>query len=109
MTELISTLVLFINETLLYWVPALVLLGYAVKHCTSFPNQLIPLIEVASGALVGILFGLVTGGGNVLDVICYAGQGALIGIIAIALYDMVHGAIKEWKSRQSDKKGGANV
>ena len=55
MTELISTLVLFINETLLYWVPALVLLGYAVKHCTGFPNQLIPLVEVSGGALIGIL------------------------------------------------------
>lgn len=108
MSELISTLVLFINETLLYWVPALVLLGYAVKHCTAFPNQLIPLIEVASGAIVGVLFGIVTGGENALDVVCYAGQGALIGIIAIALYDMVHGAIKEWKTRQNDK-GGGNV
>ena len=104
MTELISTLVLFINETLLYWVPALVVLGYAVKHCTCFPNQLIPLIEVSSGALVGVLFGLVTCGGNILDVIMYAGQGALLGIIAIALYDMVHGAIKEWKSRQKAKE-----
>lgn len=103
MTELISTLVLFINETLLYWVPALVLLGYAVKHCTGFPNQLIPLVEVSGGALIGIFFGLVTSGGNILDIIMYAGQGALLGVIAIALYDLVHGAIKEWKARQSVK------
>ena len=108
MCALILTVGLFINGALLSWVPALVLLGYAVKHCTAFPNQLIPLIEVASGAIVGVLFGIVTGGGNVLDVVCYAGQGALIGIIAIALYDMVHGAIKEWKTRQNDK-GGGNV
>ena len=53
---------------------------------------------------MGVLFGLVTCGGNILDVVMYAGQGALLGVIAIALYDMVHGAIKEWRSRQNVKE-----
>ena len=53
--------------------------------------------------MIGIFFGLVTSGGNILDIIMYAGQGALLGVIAIALYDLVHGAIKEWKARQSVK------
>ena len=43
-----------------------------------------------------------------LDVVMYAGQGALLGVIAIALYDMVHGAIKEWKSRQNAKEEKKN-
>ncbi len=98
MAELISTLILFVSDTLLYWVPFLVAIGYAFKHCTKLPNTLIPLVEVGLGAVVGLLYGLATYADSelgVLSVLSFMGQGALIGIIAIALYDMVHGVLKQ--------------
>jgi len=103
--ELITTIILFVDESLIYWIPALVLIGVAVKHCTKFPNNLIPLVEVGSGAIIGICFGLAKSAdtgtfGGVLSIIEYATQGALIGVIAIALYDMVHGLIKERLSKE---------
>lgn len=100
MVELISTLILFVSDTLLYWVPFLVAIGYAFKHCTKVPNTLIPLIEVGLGAAVGLLYGLATYADSelgVLSILGFMGQGALIGIIAIALYDMVHGVLKQRK------------
>lgn len=100
MAELISTLILFVSETLLYWIPFLVAIGYALKHCTKLPNNLIPLVEVGLGALVGLLYGLATFSDSVLGVLSilsFLGQGALIGVIAIALYDMVHGVLKQRK------------
>lgn len=110
MGELITTLVTFIDETLLYWIPALIVMGYAVKHCTRFPNQLIPLLEVGAGSVLGIAFGVAisldAGGleGGVLAVVKYAGQGALLGLIAMALYDMIHGVILQYKANKEVKE-----
>ncbi len=107
MAELISTLILFVNDTLLYWVPFLVGIGYAFKHCTHLPNTLIPLIEVAIGGVIGLLYGLATyaeQGISALAILSYIGQGALIGIIAIALYDMVHGVLKQRRVCCENKK-----
>lgn len=98
MTELISTLILFVDETLLYWVPFLIGIGYALKHCTKLPNTMIPLVEVGLGGLIGLLYGLALHADSALGavtVLSFVGQGALIGIIAIALYDMVHGILKQ--------------
>ncbi len=108
MNEIITTIILFVDESLIYWIPALVLIGIAVKHCTRFPNNLIPLVEVGSGAFVGICFGLAKSAdagcfGGVLSLVEYATQGALLGVIAIALYDMVHGIIKEHLSKEENK------
>lgn len=97
-TELISTLILFIDETLLYWIPFLIAFGYALKHCTKFSNSLIPFAEVALGAILGILYGLASfcdKSLGFLEVFKFAGQGAILGIISIALYDMIHGAVKQ--------------
>ncbi len=107
MAELISTLILFVNDTLLYWVPFLVGIGYALKHCTKLPNTLIPLAEVCLGAVIGLLYGLANyaeQGVGAISVLSYLGQGALIGIIAIALYDMVHGVLKQKRLCCNDKK-----
>jgi hypothetical protein len=114
MAELITTLILFVNDTLLYWVPFLVGIGYALKHCTKLPNTLIPLVEVALGGVVGLLFGLATyadGTIDALSVISFVGQGALIGVIAIALYDMVHGVLKQKRlccSKEAAKESTEN-
>lgn len=107
MAELISTLILFVNDTLVYWVPFLVGIGYALKHCTKLPNTLIPLVEVGIGAVIGLLYGLATYAEQTigaLSVLSYLGQGALIGIIAIALYDMVHGVLKQRRLCCTNKK-----
>lgn len=110
MGELITTLVTFIDETLLYWIPALVVVGYAVKHCTRFPNQLIPLVEVGVGSFLGVAYGVAlsmeVGGfdGGFLAVIKYAGQGALLGLVAMALYDMIHGVIQQRKAMKEEEK-----
>lgn len=114
MADLITTLILFVNDTLLYWVPFLVGIGYALKHCTKLPNTLIPLVEVALGGVVGLLFGLATyadGTIDALSVISFVGQGALIGVIAIALYDMVHGVLKQKRlccSKEAAKESTEN-
>ncbi len=107
MTELISTLILFVDQTLIYWVPFLVGVGYALKHCTRLSNNLIPLAEIGIGAIIGLLFGLATYADSelgFLTVLGFAGQGALIGIIAIALYDMIHGVIKQRGLCKLEKK-----
>lgn len=110
MSELITTLILFIDETLLYWVPALMILGVYVKHCTKVPNYFIPLIEVAGGFVLGIAYGvalsLEAGGfvGGFLAIIQYGGQGALLGFVAMAMYDLVKGALKMILSRKEEKE-----
>lgn len=107
MGEIVSTLILFIDETMLYCIPALIIIGIAVKHCTDFPNNLIPLVEVGAGAVLGVCYGLACSadvGARIVDVIRYAGQGAMVGIVAIALYDMVHGVIKNFLSKMKEEK-----
>lgn len=107
MTELISTLILFVDETLLYWIPFLIGIGYALKHCTKLPNTMIPLVEVGLGGAIGLLYGLALYADTTLgavSILSFVGQGALIGIIAIAIYDMVHGILKQRKICCSDKE-----
>ncbi len=106
-TELISTLILFVDETLLYWIPFLIGIGYALKHCTKLPNTMIPLVEVGLGGAIGLLYGLALYADTTLgavSILSFVGQGALIGIIAIAIYDMVHGILKQRKICCSDKE-----
>lgn len=108
MTELISTLILFVDETLLYWIPFLIGIGYALKHCTKLPNTMIPLVEVGLGGAIGLLYGLALYADTTLgavSILSFVGQGALIGIIAIAIYDMVHGILKQRKICCSGKGG----
>lgn len=109
MSEFIITLLRIVDESLVYWVPALMLLGYAIKHCSGFPNQLIPIIEIASGVLVGVVYGLTRmadlgTAASAVEVFEYAGQGALIGLIAIGVYDISHGIIKTYLSHQKEEK-----
>ena len=106
-TELISTLILFVDETLLYWIPFLIGIGYALKHCTKLPNTMIPLVEVGLGGVIGLLYGLALYADTTLgavSILGFVGQGALIGIIAIAIYDMVHGILKQRKICCSNKE-----
>lgn len=108
MNEVIVTLASFIDDSLLYWIPALILIGYGAKHCSKYPNKLIPFLEVGVGALIGVLFGLAKaadGGafGGFLSIIEFAGQGALTGVMAIALYDMVHGVVESYLKRNVEE------
>lgn len=91
---------------LIVWVPVLIIIGYLLKHGTSFPNGFITLMLFAISAAVSAAYGFFDTEGmaapmRALEVIlAYGlGYGLLLAMLATFLYDSVHGAVKHIRGR----------
>lgn len=71
-------------------VPLLIIVGYLVKHYTTIPTMYIPYLEIVSGLVIGIVYGLTCGEGW-HSIFMYGGQGVVLGAVSISLYDAIHG------------------
>ena len=105
MIELILGL---IPAGLLIWIPVLIVIGYLLKHGTTFPNGLITLALFGISAVVSVIYGYGATEGMATPlrateiILAYGlGYGFLLAVSAVFLYDAVHGAMKHIRQKQT--------
>ncbi len=102
MEWILSFLVLdVIAPGLAIWLPVLMLVGYLLKHGTKFPNEFIaPMLYAVSAVLaslygIGATAGMSTPGRIFMIVVAYGlGQGFILTITTVFVYDTIHGVAK---------------
>ena len=104
MFELILSL---IPPGLLIWIPVLIVIGYLLKHGTSFPNGLITMALFGISAIVSAIYGYGATEGMATPIrmtevlLAYGlGYGFLLAVSAVFLYDAVHGAVKHIRQKR---------
>lgn len=107
MFELILSL---IPPGLLIWIPVLIVIGYLLKHGTSFPNGLITMALFGISAIVSAIYGYGATEGMATPIrmtevlLAYGlGYGFLLAVSAVFLYDAVHGAVKHIRQKRGEE------
>lgn len=106
MGEPISIFSLILDNALLIWMPVLILIGFCIKHGTKIPNGYIALIIMALSVIISTLYGLtVTSDAGLpfseVFVLYGLGQGFILSIATVYVYDVVHGIIKNHKKKNN--------
>lgn len=113
---MIESILGLIPAGLLIWIPVLIVIGYLLKHGTSFPNGLITVALFGISAVVSVIYGYGATEGmttplRVSEVLlAYGlGYGFLLAVSAVFLYDAVHGAMKHIRQKNGKEAGTARA
>lgn len=110
MGEIISLIFTLVAPGLLIWLPVLLIIGYLLKHATSFPNEFIGVVLLISAVVISVLYGIGITDSNTAGrwstvLIAYGiGQGFLLTFASVFVYDVIHGAAKYIKRKQESRK-----
>ena len=97
---------------LIIWIPVLIVIGYLLKHGTSFPNGFIAIALFLISAIVSAVYGYGATEGMATPLrvseifLAYGlGYGFLLAVSAVFIYDAVHGMLKQIRLRKERKEG----
>ena len=111
--EIISLVFSLIVPELLIWIPVLLIVGYLLKHATSFPNEFIAILILVLAVIIAALYGIgVTtakhGAGRWITAFAAygLGQGFLLTFSTVFIYDVMHGIHKYTARKKVNKATG---